>query len=145
MINLLQGKYEIAKKHYADATMTDFFEFDLSYVPKNEHFRELDRFLWESKHTMTRFKNRYDGPVLINLTSWNSKEVNEYFEAFMYFLKDSPGLKCTFIVENKCNEQLLENLESFFEIKVMELTEVKEKEPKRKIGFIIEEEVGNNV
>lgn len=145
MINLIQGDYEKAKKHYTQTMLKDYFEFHFVYASINEVFRELDRFIWESKHQMTRYKNEYTGPVLIDLTEWNAKESNEYFEAFMYYLKDHAYLECTFIVQDKCEKPFLETLEKFFEVNIVELEIRKEKEHKRRIGFYIEEEALGNV
>ncbi len=145
MITLIQGEYEKAKAHYNSTMLKDYFEFHFVYTSANEVFRELDRFIWESKHQKTRFKNQYTGPVLIDLTEWNSNETNEYFEAFLYYLKDHAYLECTFIVQDLCEDWFLDVLNTFFEIAVVELDIRKEKEQKRRIGFYLEEGVDGNV
>jgi len=145
MITLIQGEYEKAKDCYKSTMLKDYFEFHFVYTSTNEVFRELDRFIWESKHQKARFKNRYAGPVLIDLTEWNSNEPNEYFEAFLYYLKDHAYLECTFIVQNLCEEGFLEKLRNFFEIDVVELEIQKGKDQKRRIGFYIEERNDDNV
>ena len=145
MIRLIQGKYEIAKEEYIRNMVVDFFEFHFDFVSKNEIFRELDRFIWESKRQNTRFANFYKGPVLIDLTEWNQNELNEYFDAFMYFLKDHSCLECTFIVQDECEKELLDRLSSFFEITIDSLEVRREKTKKRQIGFCFEEEKLGNV
>ena len=145
MITLIQGQYEKAKEHYISSGNEDFFEFHFTYTSVDKVFRELDRFIWESRRQKTRYKNQYIGPVLIDITEWNSNKTNEYFDAFMYYLKDHDGLKCTFIVQNLCEEQFLERLNEFFEIEVDELDVRKDKSHKRKIGFCLEEGVDDDV
>lgn len=145
MVTLIQGEYEKAKDYYKSTMLNDYFEFHFVYTSTNEVFRELDRFIWESKHQKARFKNRYAGPVLIDLTEWNSSEPNEYFDAFLYYLKDHVYLECTFIVQNLCDECFLEKIRSFFEIYVVELEIQKGKDQKRRIGFYIEERNDDNV
>lgn len=145
MITLLQGEYEKAKAHYKETMQKDFFEFHFVYTSTNEAFRELDRFIWESKRQMTRFKNRYVGPVLVDLTEWNKNKSNEYFEAFLYYLKDHQYLECTFIVQGRCETELIDTLKKFFEVEVVELEANKENHKKRKIGFHLEEGADGNV
>ena len=139
MINVIQGTYEKAKEYYQTVMFEDYFEFCFAYTPTNQIFRELDRFIWESRHQMTRFKNRYAGPVLVDLTEWNAKHTNEYFEAFLYYLKDQPSLVCTFMIQNRCETWLLNLLKDFFEIDVIELETYADKEKKRRIGFCVED------
>lgn len=50
MITLIQGEYEKAKAHYKSGMLKDYFEFHFVYTSANEVFRELDRFIWESRH-----------------------------------------------------------------------------------------------
>ena len=145
MTDLIQGSYVTAKKFYTEHNGKEYFEFHFPYVSKDQTFRELDRFLWESKHEMTRFRNRYEGPVLIDLTEWNRHGRNEYFDAFMYFLLDNPSVKQTFILQEPCSTELMETLKSFFEIKVTELEIKKTPDAKRRIGFYTEEEDLNHV
>lgn len=134
MIELIQGQYEKTKEYYERNVSQNYFEFDFAYVPSNNVFRELDRFIWESKHQMTRFLNHYSGPVLIDLTAWNNNELNCYFDAFMYFLKDNECYQCSFITQEACSQALEDKLRSFFEIKITSI-ELKRSE-KRVIGFI---------
>lgn len=137
MINLILGKYELAISYYRQQMHEDCFEFHFTYVPRDERFRELDRFIWESRHTKTRFKNKYAGPVLIDITEWNFEIPNDYFTAFMFYLKDNPDLECTFLAENEISSILLQKLSAFFEVNVIKL-ETRET-VHTNIGFYIEE------
>ncbi len=145
MIRLIQGEYEKAKARYKSTMIKDYFEFHFAYTSVSEVFRELDRFIWESRHQKTRFKNQYKGPVLIDLTEWNDNDTNEYFDAFLYYLKDHACLECAFIVQNICKEEFLDKLNEFFEIDLVELDIQKDKEQKRRIGFYFEEGAESNV
>lgn len=139
MVELIQGKYEKVKEYYGKKIGMDYFEFDFVYASTNETLREIDRFLWESRRHKTRFKNHYEGPALVDLTSWNGQDLNKYFNAFMYFLKDNKFIDSTFILQEECSPQLRRALESFFSIKITELELDKKIEPVRKIGFYQEE------
>ena len=144
MVEIIQGKYERAKKHYEASKHKDYFEFEFPYVDLQSSFREIDRFLWESRHEKTRFKNRYAGDVLIDITDWNNRQLSLYFDAFMYFLKDNEDYKCTFMVRDCCSAALKERLEEFFELSFVDLlggvkTEI------RTIGFVSGEKEATNV
>lgn len=145
MIILIEGEYEKAKAYYKSAMIKDYFEFHFVYTSANEVFRELDRFIWESRHQKTRFKNQYKGPVFIDLTEWNGNDINKYFDAFLYYLKDHACLECTFIVQNFCKASFLDKLNEFFEINVVKLDIRRDKEKKRRIGFYSEKGVDGNV
>lgn len=140
---LIQGSYEKAIK-YCKVNQKKFFEFEFCYTPMNERFREIDRFLWESRHQMTRYKNNYEGPAVINLTSWNQHYPNEYFDAFMYFLKSkAKQLDITFIIEQKCNVNILERLKCFFDVQIksIDIDKTTHKgSTHRQIGFHMDEE-----
>lgn len=119
---IVQGNYEEIIC-YCKNTLGDFFEFEFSYVDNTEHFRELDRFLWESKHCL-RFQNEFTGNAVIDLSSWNTKdlyEFNDYFDAFMYYIRSKAiSLKVTFIVSTKCSENLYKTLSKHFELQLIE-------------------------
>ncbi len=139
MVKLIEGKYESAKTLYT-SRCKDFFEFNFTYAGMNENFREINRFLWESRHEKTRFRNKFEGNVLINLTSWNGMDLNEYFEAFMYFLKDDPYLNVTFLIEKECDRELLEKLKLFFEIEKTEIGLDAPAKAVRPIGFTVSDD-----
>lgn len=139
---LIQGSYEKAIE-YCQVNQKSFFEFEFCYTPMDERFRELDRFLWESRHQMTRYKNCYKGKVVINITSWNQHYPNGYFDAFMYYLKSKSYYDVTLIIEEKCSINLLEKLKAFFEIDVVTLDKdksVQQRKTQRQIGFHVGEE-----
>ncbi len=119
MVELIQGDYKNVKAYYGKKKTSEYFEFDFVYAGPLEVFREIDRFIWESVHQKTRYKNRYDGPVLIEVTSWNKKDINEYFDAFMYYIKDKYEGKCTFFCKEPCSEELEGKLREFFDIKIV--------------------------
>lgn len=137
---IIQGNYENAISHCKLITDGKYFEFVFPYVEREERFRELDRFIWESKHCL-RFKNEYSGNVLIELSEWNEKskyEFNEYFDAFMYYLRSKADkLRVIFFVNGKCSEILFEKLSEHFDIILMEpgKGEVLLTEHKTSIGF----------
>lgn len=147
---LLQGDYNKVKTHCKDFFENDYFEFELSYVPENEKFREIDRFLWESRHECTRYKNKYNGNLVVGLTEWNSNASNKYFDAFMYFLKDYLRFarSCVLFVEEQASESLLSAVGKHFCIVKKELSlTVKQGKKTRRIGFYLEsdERSDNNV
>lgn len=123
-MTVIQGNYESIIRFCNEKTNGNFFEFSFCYVSKNERFRELDRFLWESKHCM-RFQNEYIGNVVIDLTAWNGckeYEFNEYFDAFFYYLKSkSDRIQPLLIVNGKCSTELYKCLRKFYNIRVTEL------------------------
>lgn len=134
MTDIILGSYENAKRMYEQKNGKNYFEFEFSFVDQSQNFREINRFLWESKHEMTRFKNRYSGPVLIDLSQWNDEQPNIYFDAFMYFLKDSEDIEVTFAVDNDLSHQLKKRIEKLFELEIITLDREVEKEEAR-IGF----------
>ena len=71
MVTIMQGEYSEITARLAETFNDIFFDFNFSYTDENEVFREINRFVWESRHLMTRFKNRYYGPVAISLSEWN--------------------------------------------------------------------------
>ena len=111
---LYYGEYENIKKQLGEKT---YFEFEVQYE-KCE--RELDRFLWESRKEMAQFKNQYKGPVVVDLSKWNTKQDKPFFEAFLYFLKDNVN-QLTFIIDNYPSKSLLLRLERHFNIQLQEL------------------------
>ncbi len=120
---VIQGTYEDIIHYYESTTVGTYFEFTFSFVGHNEIFRELDRFLWESKHVL-RFQNTYVGNVLIELSGWNQKadsDFNEYFDAFMYFLKSKcNALQVTFFAEGQCSKSLYDHLKNHFDIHLID-------------------------
>ena len=139
-MTVFQGKYEEVRAYCEKQADGRCFEFLFCYTEPGDHFREIDRFLWESKHT-THFQNEYTGSVMIELTPWNKRsgyEFGEFFDAFMYFLKSrGEKLDITFFVSGRCSKPLFDNLSRFFNIRLEEpgKGEVKLPTDKRAIGF----------
>lgn len=137
---IVQGAYDQTICYCSSEMKGDFFEFSLTYTGRNEVFRELDRFVWESKHCL-RFQNEYSGNVVVDVSEWNSKseyEFNEYFDAFMYYLHGKQDkLNVTFIVSGECSASLYKSLTTHFDLKVVEpeVGEVAVATHKVKIGF----------
>ena len=149
MTDLIQGKYEEAITQCRSKIDGEYFEFCFSYTTAEERFREIDRFLWESRHQCTRYQNRYDGPVVVDLTQWARQYPNDYFDAFMYFLKDiSCGRECIFISETVCGRQIVDRMSDLFDVNVITLDTVKTHSEKKKtnpIGFAFNEEEKEHV
>ena len=143
MMEIIQGKYEKAKRYY-ESFHTDYFEFEFVYVPQDSHLREIDRFRWESRYEKTRFKNVYKGDVLIDLTEWNDAPDSSHFDAFMYFLKDKEEYNCTFLVRNTATKSLKKKLEEFFDLSLVDFSESQPCEM-RTIGFVGGEKEDANV
>ena len=137
---IVQGAYDQTICYCSSEMKGDFFEFSLTYTGRNEVFRELDRFVWESKHCL-RFQNEYSGNVVVDVSEWNSKneyEFNEYFDAFMYYLHSKQDkLNVMFTVSGECSEALYKALRRHFELKVVapEIGEITVAAHKVAIGF----------
>lgn len=145
---IIQGTYKSAID-YCNAVFKKYFEFTFCYVSDNEIFRELDRFIWESKHEM-RFQNYYEGVAVIDLSMWNKKEAyefNEYFDAFFYYLKGNDKIHCVFLIDDYCSEQLLKKIKFFFNnVFLVDLHPKKSDSGKSKpIGFTVQERGAANV
>ena len=127
-VDLIVGNYEQAKNALK---YNSYFEFELQ---SDNYHKELDRFLWESRKEMTEYKNRYEGPVVIDLSKWNHRQDNSFFEVFLYFLLDNV-LTLTFIIDEKQSTSLITCLERHFEIKKKELSTELHSEERPRIGF----------
>lgn len=139
-MRLVTGIYSKVKEECARMFSDGYFEFSFLYVPETEKFREIDRFLYESRHTL-RFKNEYSGNVILDVSEWNHKPLNSYFEAFLYFLKDNEDkYECALIVNERCSSEMREKLKEFFgDIKEIRMPVFHESK-KVRIGFVIDEE-----
>ena len=139
---LVHGPFVKTSKYCEDLFGKDYFEFCLSYVGDGAGFREIDRFLWESRHERTRYRNRYSGPVALDITAWADKYPNDYFDAFMYFISDAVKEgECVLTSEEKCGREICDRLGRFFTLEVISLNSGKESAgTTRKIGFTDEKE-----
>ena len=149
MVRIIQGEYSNIKAYIGDILQNKYFDFNFTFTEENEVFREINRFIWESKHLHTRFKNRYSGPVAVCLSEWNNERLNNYFDIFMYFLKDiSSDSDIYLYVESCISECISKRIEYFFpKIKKVDL-QLTEEKVTRRIGFYIQEseemeEMGN--
>ena len=94
-----------------------YYLFSLPYVATYDRFREIDRFLWESRHMYARFQNRYSGPVVVDVTEWCREEPNVYLEAFLFFLKDLEEKQpCILISEKLWDKPLIDTIRNFFTV-----------------------------
>lgn len=138
-MKLIKGNYIKVKKYIKNKFTDDYFEFNFPYVDEKAPFKEINRFIDESK-MKTRFKNKYLGNVVINITEWVDDTPNKYFDAFMYFILDreleSNKNKTIFTCEKECSTELTKKLNEFFEdIKIIDLG-LKNKNAKHTIGFV---------
>lgn len=138
---LIQGKYMDAIERCHKELNGDYFEFEFLYAAETERFREIDRFLYESRHTL-RFENEYEGNVVIDISNWCKKQ-NSYFDAFMYFLKDNADkYNCIFICNRKCPKDIIDIMSELFELEEICLN-LPEDAKKERIGFAVNEEMRN--
>ena len=146
-MDLVIAAFEDAQAWCRDYFHSDSFSFCFSYTAPESHFREIDRFLWESRHEKTRFANRYSGPVTVDISEWSTAVPNDYFDAFLYFLKDQAAECRIVMVSDKiCTDRILSRLERFFPLKTTDLLGTKEKKRKSvAIGFAAREEVAEHV
>lgn len=142
-MKLAQGDCRKIKEYIYTVLKGRCFEFDFPYIDENSIFREINRFNDESKK-LTRFKNKYTGDVVVNLTDWIDKPINEYFSAFMYYLVDRTlefkNSKLIFTSETICPREFLTTIENYFDNKIQLIDlGVKTKDTKKpSIGFIID-------
>lgn len=143
-MKLVQGDFRKTREYIYTALKGHYFEFDFPYIDENAVFREINRFNDESK-SLTRFKNKYTGNVVVDLTDWVDKTINEYFSAFMYYLVDRTlefkNSKLIFTSEKICPHEFLIIIENYFDNKVQLIDlGVKTKDTKKSsIGFIIDD------
>ena len=141
-MKLIQGEY-IKNKRYVNRLLNDtYFEFNFSYTEENVAFKEINRFNDESKQ-LTRFKNRYTGDVVIDITEWVDKPGNTYFTAFMYFILermlDYSCSKIIFTSEKECSKEFIAELEDYFmDIEIIDLGVKKKEACQQNIGFAVD-------
>lgn len=135
-MEIIIGRYDKVLKHCGRLFGREAFIFALSYAGANEPFRELARFVWESRHR-TRYRNHYSGNAVIDVTAWVGEKPNEHFEAFLYYLKDNEDrMTCALISQNVLGSELRAAIERLFDVGVTDLTEADAavRRPRR-IGF----------
>lgn len=142
-MKIIQGEYRKSKEYILKELNDDYFEFNLPYVDENSVFKEINRFNDESKKC-TRFKNKFSGNVVVNLSEWVNNPINEYFNAFMYFLVDRTlefnNSKLIFICEQICPKKLIFAIEDYYdeEVQLIDLGVKTTDLHKNVIGFIAE-------
>lgn len=140
-MELIEADYAWSAAHCRKKYPNGFFEFRLSYGNRPEHYREFDRFHWTSRHQCTRFKNRYTGPVVVDISEWASESPNTCLTDFLYYLMDKCDAKdCVLISEEPIKKELLTHIEKTVSID-RKIQKLKSKEPSSKcvIGFRVEE------
>lgn len=144
-MKLLEGKYVDAINYCAKRTDKEPFVFELRYADADTDFRELDRFLWESRHsTGQRFRNRYTGPAVIDITSWNDRVPNDNLRAFLYYMKDHESeIDCYLMSETEFSARITDCVEGLFDIgrpvRVGKPRDKRDKDNGRVIGFALPE------
>lgn len=139
----VEAAYPWAHAHCKKLFPGGFFEFRLSYGSRPEIYREFDRFHWTSRHQCTRFRNRYTGPVVVDISEWAKEDPNACLTDFLYYLEDNyNSVGCVLISEKPCSKELLAHIEKTVTIhKKVQRLESSEK-TKRIIGFCTSEKGG---
>ena len=116
-MKLIEGQYTKAIAWCMEHMDKEPFIFEMQYVPTDEMFRELNRFIWEARHTTeARFSNHYRGSVVVDISAWNREYPNKYFDAFLYYLKDhEQELDCCFISEYEFSPKIIERIGRLFD------------------------------
>ena len=136
-MELIEADYAWSSAHCKKKYPNGFFEFRLSYGNRPESFREFDRFHYISRHQYTRFKNRYTGPVVVDISEWAAESPNTCLTDFLYYLADTFDSKdCVLISEEPIKKELLTHIEKTVSIdrKIQKL-KPKESSSKCVIGF----------
>lgn len=138
-MELIEAEYAWSSAHCKKKYPNGFFEFRLSYGNRPEYFREFDRFDWISRHQCTRFKNRYTGPVVVDISEWAAESPNTCLTDFLYYLTDN-SKDCVLISEEPIKKELLTHIEKAVSID-RKIQRLKSREPSSKcvIGFRAEE------
>ena len=54
MVTIIQGDYAKITMKLSRTFKAKYFDFNFSFTDKNEVFREINRFVWESKHLIKK-------------------------------------------------------------------------------------------
>lgn len=132
----VEAEYPWSLEHCKKLFPNGYFEFRLGYGSRPEYYREFDRFHWTSRKQCARYKNRYTGPVVVDITEWADEEPNTCLTDFLYYLSDTFAPKdCVLISEKQCNKALLDHIEKTVAIQ-KKLQKLQSTETaKRVIGF----------
>lgn len=89
-----------------------FFAFRLCYGEDPETYNEFNRFSWISRRQCTRYRNRYTGPVAVDISDWAEKEPNTCLTDFLYYLTDCfAESNCVLVSEKPCSKALMTHIE----------------------------------
>ena len=78
---------------------------------------------------------------MIDISEWSDAMPNDYFDAFMFFLKDlSTSCQIAMISDKVCQDQIVSRLRRFFQIEISDMLEKKDVQKTRRIGFVVREE-----
>ena len=143
-MQLIQGNKYSNKMLLKKITEGDYFEFSLCYTDNESIRGEFERFREQSRKK-TRFKNRYEGPVAVDLSEWNDTQ-NIYLEKFLYCLFDySRNSLVVLTIEKECSQELLCYIKNVFEeVKILKSGECKTlnypyKGKMKQVGFVMKE------
>ena len=89
-----------------------FFEFLLSYTPKDTPFQELQR-LEDELSAAKGFRNEFRGAVLIDIDPWVNHFDELYFTGFMEYLAAHSEKWLIVLSVSEMEETRLQNLEAF--------------------------------
>lgn len=109
----LMSEYLYSKGNLVDFSGDGkFFEFLLSYVPKDAHFTELQRL--EDELAMVKgFRHEYCGAVLIDIDAWVDHYKDRYFVSFMEYLAAHSDHWMIILSVSEHPDDQLRELESF--------------------------------
>lgn len=135
-MKIITGNYRDVRDECEKLYPEGYFEFVFACCDENSRFREIDRFLYESRKTL-RYQREYVGNVVVDITAWNDTELNSLFDAFMYLLKDGKEkYRVAFTMGNRSSDKLLKRLNDVFEGDIQVVDLHLDVEPmKHKIGF----------
>lgn len=89
-----------------------FFEFLLSYIPKDQPFTELQR-LEDELAAARGFRNEFRGAILVDIDPWVKHYEELYFVSFMEYLSAHSDKWLIVLSVSELPEDKLQNLEAF--------------------------------
>ncbi len=89
-----------------------FFEFLLSYIPKDQPFTELQR-LEDELAAARGFRNEFRGVILVDIDPWVKHYEELYFVSFMEYLSAHSDKWLIVLSVSEQPEDKLQNLEAF--------------------------------
>lgn len=89
-----------------------FFEFLLTYIPKNNPFTELQR-LEDELDAAAGFRSEFRGAILIDINAWVNHYDEVYFVSFMEYLSAHRDKWMIVLSVSELPKEKLHNLEAF--------------------------------